>query len=202
MKAQYPLPEARVTVKEIPGAPGSYNAVAYLRPWLQMEELTTVHAPCGAHPADGLRTHRRIFRRTAVVPAGEMRENEQGVSTRESGIEDRARLHDATVSADGPAATSSATARRAILSAATALDATVEVSRQRGPRRCDPALVRLGIAIWRPVRVPRALRGPLDARDRRPRRLAERPGRRHPAPWPDFQRLEAVVARGRICSMR
>lgn len=40
MKAKYPLAEASVTVKEIPGAPGSYNAVAYLRPWLQMEELT------------------------------------------------------------------------------------------------------------------------------------------------------------------
>jgi len=40
MKAQYPLAEAQVTVKEVPGAPGSYNAVAYLRPWLQMEELT------------------------------------------------------------------------------------------------------------------------------------------------------------------
>lgn len=41
MKARYPLAEARVSVKEIPGAPGSYNAVAWLRPWLQMEELTT-----------------------------------------------------------------------------------------------------------------------------------------------------------------
>jgi len=41
MKAKYPLAEAKVTVKEIPGAPGSYNAVAYMRPWLQMEELTT-----------------------------------------------------------------------------------------------------------------------------------------------------------------
>jgi type VI secretion system protein ImpC len=40
MKAKYPLAEASVSVKEIPGAPGSYNAVAYLRPWLQMEELT------------------------------------------------------------------------------------------------------------------------------------------------------------------
>jgi type VI secretion system protein ImpC len=40
MKAQYPLAEASVSVKEIPGSPGSYNAVAYLRPWLQMEELT------------------------------------------------------------------------------------------------------------------------------------------------------------------
>lgn len=40
MKAQYPLAEATVSVKEVPGAPGSYNAVAYLRPWLQMEELT------------------------------------------------------------------------------------------------------------------------------------------------------------------
>ncbi|MFT5578242.1 MAG: type VI secretion system protein ImpC [Paraglaciecola psychrophila] len=41
MKAKYPLSESRIEVKEIPGAPGSYNAVAYLKPWLQMEELTT-----------------------------------------------------------------------------------------------------------------------------------------------------------------
>jgi type VI secretion system protein ImpC len=41
MKAKYPLAEARIEVKEVPGKPGSYNAVAYLRPWLQMEELTT-----------------------------------------------------------------------------------------------------------------------------------------------------------------
>lgn len=41
MKAKYPLAEARVEVKEIPGQPGSYNAVAWLRPWLQMEELTS-----------------------------------------------------------------------------------------------------------------------------------------------------------------
>ena len=40
MKARYPLAEATVQVKEVPGAPGSYSAVAYLRPWLQMEELT------------------------------------------------------------------------------------------------------------------------------------------------------------------
>src|ERR1700726_1751981 len=40
-KARFPLREARVEVKDIPGRPGSYNAVAYLRPWLQMEELTT-----------------------------------------------------------------------------------------------------------------------------------------------------------------
>jgi type VI secretion system protein ImpC len=40
-KAKYPLREAKVEVVEIPGKPGSFNAVAYLRPWLQMEELTT-----------------------------------------------------------------------------------------------------------------------------------------------------------------
>jgi type VI secretion system protein ImpC len=40
-RAKYPLREAKVEVKEIPGKPGAYNAVAYLRPWLQMEELTT-----------------------------------------------------------------------------------------------------------------------------------------------------------------
>ncbi len=41
MKAKYPLRDAKIEVKEIPGRPGSYNAVAYLQPWLQMEELTT-----------------------------------------------------------------------------------------------------------------------------------------------------------------
>ena len=39
-KAKFPLREAKVQVKEIPGKPGSYNAVVHLRPWLQMEELT------------------------------------------------------------------------------------------------------------------------------------------------------------------
>jgi type VI secretion system protein ImpC len=39
-KARFPLREARVEVKAIPGKSGAYNAVAYLRPWLQMEELT------------------------------------------------------------------------------------------------------------------------------------------------------------------
>jgi type VI secretion system protein ImpC len=40
MKAKYPLREAKISVQEIPGAPGSYNAIAHLRPWLQFEELT------------------------------------------------------------------------------------------------------------------------------------------------------------------
>jgi type VI secretion system protein ImpC len=40
MRAKYPLRDARIEVKEIPGAPGSYHAIAHLQPWLQMEELT------------------------------------------------------------------------------------------------------------------------------------------------------------------
>ncbi|WP_096086442.1 type VI secretion system contractile sheath large subunit [Agaribacterium haliotis] len=40
MKARYPLAEARVEVKEVPGQPGVFNAVAWMRPWLQMEELS------------------------------------------------------------------------------------------------------------------------------------------------------------------
>lgn len=40
LKARYPLREARVEVREVAGQPGVYNAVAQLRPWLQMEELT------------------------------------------------------------------------------------------------------------------------------------------------------------------
>lgn len=39
-KAKFPLREARVEVAEVAGRPGAYNAVAYLRPWLQLEELT------------------------------------------------------------------------------------------------------------------------------------------------------------------
>jgi type VI secretion system protein ImpC len=41
LKARYPLAAAQIQVQEIPGKPGSYNAVAHLRPWLQFEELTT-----------------------------------------------------------------------------------------------------------------------------------------------------------------
>lgn len=40
-RAKYPLREAKIEVKEVPGAPGSFSAVAHLRPWLQFEELTT-----------------------------------------------------------------------------------------------------------------------------------------------------------------
>jgi type VI secretion system protein ImpC len=40
LKARYPLREARIEVREVAGQPGVYNAVALLRPWLQMEELT------------------------------------------------------------------------------------------------------------------------------------------------------------------
>jgi type VI secretion system protein ImpC len=40
MKAKYPLAEAKISVVEVPGKPGAYNAVAWLRPWLQFEELT------------------------------------------------------------------------------------------------------------------------------------------------------------------
>jgi len=39
-KAQYPLREARVDVAEIPGKPGAYRAVAFLRPHFQLDELT------------------------------------------------------------------------------------------------------------------------------------------------------------------
>jgi len=39
-KAQYPLREARVDVAEIPGKPGCYRAVAFLRPHFQLDELS------------------------------------------------------------------------------------------------------------------------------------------------------------------
>lgn len=40
MKARYPLAEASIEVKEVPGQPGVFSAIAWMRPWLQMEELT------------------------------------------------------------------------------------------------------------------------------------------------------------------
>ena len=39
-KAQFPLREARVDVVEIPGKPGCYRAVAFLRPHFQLDELS------------------------------------------------------------------------------------------------------------------------------------------------------------------
>jgi type VI secretion system protein ImpC len=40
IKAQYPLREARIDVFDVPGKPGAYRAVAFLRPHFQLEELT------------------------------------------------------------------------------------------------------------------------------------------------------------------
>jgi len=39
-KAQYPLREARIDVLEVPGKPGVYKAIAFLRPHFQLDELT------------------------------------------------------------------------------------------------------------------------------------------------------------------
>jgi type VI secretion system protein ImpC len=40
VKASFPLREGRVDVSEVPGKPGSYTAVIFLRPFFQLEELT------------------------------------------------------------------------------------------------------------------------------------------------------------------
>ncbi|HKG93868.1 MAG TPA: type VI secretion system contractile sheath large subunit [Gemmatimonadaceae bacterium] len=39
-KAKFPLREARIDVMEIPGKPGAYRAVAFLRPHFQLDELS------------------------------------------------------------------------------------------------------------------------------------------------------------------
>lgn len=39
-KASYPLREARIDVEDVPGKPGVYKAVVYLRPHFQLDELT------------------------------------------------------------------------------------------------------------------------------------------------------------------
>jgi type VI secretion system protein ImpC len=38
-KAKYPLSEARIDVSEIPGKPGAYRAVAFLKPHYQLDEI-------------------------------------------------------------------------------------------------------------------------------------------------------------------
>jgi type VI secretion system protein ImpC len=40
VKASFPLREARIDVADVPGKPGSYTAVVFLRPFFQLEELT------------------------------------------------------------------------------------------------------------------------------------------------------------------
>jgi type VI secretion system protein ImpC len=40
MKAKFPLSEARVDVVDVPGKPGCYKAVAFLKPHFQLDELT------------------------------------------------------------------------------------------------------------------------------------------------------------------
>jgi type VI secretion system protein ImpC len=40
VKAQFPLRDAKVEVAEVPGKPGVYKAIAFLRPHFQLDELT------------------------------------------------------------------------------------------------------------------------------------------------------------------
>jgi type VI secretion system protein ImpC len=40
MKAKYPLREARIDVVDVPGKPGAYRAVAFLKPHFQLDELS------------------------------------------------------------------------------------------------------------------------------------------------------------------
>ncbi len=53
MKARFPLAEASIEVKEVPGQPGAYSAIAYLRPWLQMEELSASMRLVASIPKSG-----------------------------------------------------------------------------------------------------------------------------------------------------
>jgi type VI secretion system protein ImpC len=53
LKFRYPLAEAKVEVVEVEGKPGSFNAVAWLKPWLAMEELSTSLRLVANIPAGG-----------------------------------------------------------------------------------------------------------------------------------------------------
>ena len=52
-KARFPLREARIRVRDIPGKPGAYTAVAHLRPHFQLEELTASLRLVAELPAAG-----------------------------------------------------------------------------------------------------------------------------------------------------
>ena len=52
-KARFPLREARIQVRDIPGKPGAYTAVAHLRPHFQLEELTASLRLVAELPAAG-----------------------------------------------------------------------------------------------------------------------------------------------------
>jgi type VI secretion system protein ImpC len=52
-KAKYPLREGRVDVTEVPGRPGSYRAIVFLRPHFQLEELTASIRLVAELPAAG-----------------------------------------------------------------------------------------------------------------------------------------------------
>jgi type VI secretion system protein ImpC len=40
IKARRPLREAKIEVVDVPGKPGAYRAVAFLKPHFQLDELT------------------------------------------------------------------------------------------------------------------------------------------------------------------
>jgi len=52
-RARFPLAEARIEVREVAGMPGAYNAVAWMRPWLQMEELSASLRLVASIPTSG-----------------------------------------------------------------------------------------------------------------------------------------------------
>jgi type VI secretion system protein ImpC len=51
IKAKYPLREGKVYVRDVPGKPGSYKAVIFLRPHFQLEELSVSLRLVAALPA-------------------------------------------------------------------------------------------------------------------------------------------------------
>jgi type VI secretion system protein ImpD len=54
MKAQYPLREARVEVRELPGAPGEYGCVIHLQPHYQLDDLaSTMRLTTRLHSSEG-----------------------------------------------------------------------------------------------------------------------------------------------------
>ena len=66
-KAKLPLREAAIQVSEVPGKPGAYRAVAFLKPHFQLDELSVSLRLVADLPASARKSHRQNCRRMSLT---------------------------------------------------------------------------------------------------------------------------------------
>ena len=67
VKARKPLRDAKIEVVEVPGKPGAYRAVAFLKPHFQLDELTVSLAAGGGTAA---RARSKLLNRGRLLATG------------------------------------------------------------------------------------------------------------------------------------